>query len=128
MKLLLDTCSFLWLISDDPALSPKARSMFASAEHSVYLSAASTWEMLIKHRLGRLPLPVPADRYLQEQRLAHGIEALAIDEASVMHLNKLPDHHKDPFDRLLVCQAIANGMSLLTPDEQIARYPVPVLW
>lgn len=128
MKLLLDTCSFLWLISDDPALSPAARNLFAAADNQVFLSAASVWEILIKHRLGRLPLPAPAERFVVQQRQAHGIEALPITEDAVMHLHKLPDHHKDPFDRILVCQAISQGMTLLTPDDAIARYPVPVAW
>ena len=128
MKLLLDTCSFLWLISDDPALSPAARTLFAAAQNQVFLSAASVWEILIKHRLGRLPLPAPAERFVVQQRQAHGIEPLPIMEDAVMHLHKLPDHHKDPFDRILICQAISQGMTLLTPDDAIARYPVPVVW
>lgn len=128
MRLLLDTCSFLWLIAEPERLTPRARAALEEPEHEVFLSAASVWECALKHRHGRLPLPGDPARFLVEQRIAHGIAALPIDEDALGQIGKLPDHHRDPFDRILVCQAIVGGMSLVTPDEAIARYPVPIYW
>ena len=73
-------------------------------------------------------LPADPARFLAGQRRAHGIAALPIDEGAVAQIGKLPDHHRDPFDRILVCQAIVGGMSIVTPDDLIARYPVSLLW
>ena len=100
------------------------------------LSSLSVWEIAIKHRLGRrrvggavqLPLPDPPGRYVNRQREQLEIEPLAFDEACAAHDALLPPHHADPFDRGLVSQAILRGMTLVTPDEDIARYPAPVLW
>ncbi|MEW5983483.1 MAG: type II toxin-antitoxin system VapC family toxin [Acidobacteriota bacterium] len=128
MKLLLDTCAFLWIAADSPELSSRARSLFQSPEHEVYLSAASAWEIGIKYSLGRLPLPQSPGRFVPAQREHHGIDTLPIDEESVLQADRLPFVHRDPFDRLLVCQAIVHGLAILTPDPLIAAYPVRVLW
>ena len=128
MRLLLDTCSFLWLIAEPERLTGKARDALLDPTNDVLLSAASVWECAIKHKLGRLTLPGDPARFLAEQRRAHGIEPLPIDEEAIVQIGKLPDHHRDPFDRVLVCQAIVGGLQIVTPDEWIARYPVPVLW
>lgn len=128
MKLLLDTCAFLWLIRGRAEASRRARELFADPANEVYLSAVSAWEIAVKHRLGKLPLgDVPA-RYVPNERTRHGIAPLPVAEADVLLLDKLPDLHTDPFDRMLVCQAIAQQMVLLTPDPLIARYPVRVEW
>ncbi len=128
MRLLLDTCTFLWLVGGAPELSGRAREAFADPENEVLLSAASAWEIAVKHRLGRLPLPEPPDSFVPRQREAHGIDRLDIDEQSALHVAKLPDLHRDPFDRMLVAQALAGGLVLLTPDETIRQYPVRTLW
>ncbi len=128
MKLLLDTCSFLWLCAEPERLSPRALEAIRAPENEAYLSAASIWECALKHRHGRLPLPADPGRFLAEQRRAHAIAALPIDEDACAQIAKLPDHHRDPFDRILVCQAIVGGLAIVTPDELIARYPVPVYW
>jgi PIN domain nuclease of toxin-antitoxin system len=128
VNLLLDTCTFLWLILDAPELSATARDLFRSPEQRVYLSAVSAWEIAVKHRLGRLSLPVTPGELVSTQRAAHAIEPLALVEEAVAHLGQLPDHHRDPFDRLLVCQAIEHGLAILTPDPLISRYPVRVAW
>jgi PIN domain nuclease of toxin-antitoxin system len=128
MKLLLDTCTFLWIAGTPSALSPRARELFQSPDHDVYLSAASAWEIVTKHGLGRMPLPEPPERLVPRLRDLHGIEPLPIDEESVLQLSRLPALHRDPFDRLLVSQAIVHGMTLLTPDDLIARYPARVVW
>jgi len=128
MRLLLDTCTFLWLISDDLKLSGKARSLFESPENEVFLSSVSFWEINVKYQLGKLPLPESPRHYIPKQREAHGIESLALGEADIMHLLVLPSVHKDPFDRMLICQAVEGNMTLLTPDPLIQDYPVKTAW
>lgn len=76
----------------------------------------------------RVPLPAPVERLIPSLRADHGIEALPIDEESALHLTRLPPLHRDPLDRILVCQAIVHGMAILTPDQLIAQYPARVLW
>ncbi len=128
MRLLLDTCTFLWLIADSPELSNRARGLLIEPANDVFLSAGSAWEIALKNSLGRLPLPVPPDRFVPEQREAHGIEALAIDEESTLQVGRLPALHRDPFDRILVCQAIVHGLTVVGPDPLIAQYPVRTTW
>ena len=127
MRLLLDTCTFLWIASDDAALSDTARHLFLSGEE-VWLSAASCQEIVVKHHIGKLPLPEPPARYIPRVREAHGIGALPIDETDALHLSTLPAVHKDPFDRLLVSQAICHGLTILTPDPLIHAYPARCEW
>jgi PIN domain nuclease of toxin-antitoxin system len=92
------------------------------------LSAVSTWEILVKQSLGKLTLPHPPVDYLKVQRERHGIIALALDESATFHEPRLPRFHSDPFDRMLLCQAIEPGCAILTPDEEIAQYPVRIIW
>jgi PIN domain nuclease of toxin-antitoxin system len=127
MKLLLDTCTFLWLASDDTQLSPAARHLYLVAEE-VWLSAASCQEIAIKYQIGKLPLPEDPRRYIPAIRQAHGIASLAIDETAALTVGNLPDIHKDPFDRMLVSQAICLGLTILTPDPLIHRYPALWIW
>ena len=128
MKLLLDTCTFLWLAADDPQLSRAARTSCRDPTNDVYLSALSAWEIAIKHRLGRLPLPEPPTRYVVSRRQWLQLEPLPFDESCAAHDVLLPTLHLDPFDRGLVSQAILNHMTIVTPDPAIAQYPAPVLW
>ncbi len=128
MRLLLDTCTFLWIVGGAPELSVRARQAFADPANDVYLSAASAWEIVVKHRLGRLPLPETPDRFVPRARDAHGIDRLDIDEAAALHVARLPDLHRDPFDRILVAQALLGGLVLVTPDEALRQYPAPTLW
>lgn len=128
MRLLVDTCTFLWLAIDDERLSPKAREHFASPDNEAYLSTASAAEIAIKYRLGRLPLPEDPASYIPRLREAHGMASLPLVEEECLQLARLPDLHRDPFDRMLVCQAILGGLAILTPDPEIRRYPVRVIW
>jgi PIN domain nuclease of toxin-antitoxin system len=128
MKILLDTCTFLWIAADSPRLSRTAAAIFLDRNHERYLSAASSWEIGIKHAAGRLPLPRKPDLFVPAVREASGIESLAIDEESALRAGKLPALHADPFDRMLVAQAIVHGMTILTPDAEIEQYGVRVLW
>lgn len=128
MNILLDTCTFLWLIYDAPELSDNARRLFSNPEHDVYLSVASAWEIIVKHKLGKLPLPQPPHEFIHTWRTRHQIETLSLDEPSVFQLSRLPEYHKDPFDRIIICQAIASGSVILTPDNHIIQYPVRTEW
>lgn len=128
MNILLDTCSFLWIISGSGELSATAGEAFADPGNEIFLSAASCWEISVKWSLGKLRLPEDPARFLPKQRSQHFIEPLPITEQAVFHLAKLPHHHKDPFDRILICQAIEHSLMLLTPDPLITQYPVRTAW
>ena len=127
MKILLDTCDFLWLIAGDPSLSPNTAQAVRDPQNEVFLSAASFWEILIKHERGKLPMAEPPSKFIPEQRTLHRIEPLAIEESAVKLLTTLPPIHRDPFDRIIVCQAIDKGMRLASSDRVIAQYPVTLL-
>ena len=128
MKILLDTCAFLWIITDADELSQTARELFVEPENDIYLSVISVWEILIKYQLGKLHLPEPPEHYIPLQRSNHGIESLSLDEESALQLKRLPELHKDPFDRMLICQAIVHGLTLLTSDRLINQYPIRTRW
>ena len=127
MKILLDTHIFLWFVTADAKLPSSYKAAIQDPSNSIYLSAASVWEAVIKHHLGKLPLPAPPADYLPRQRDVHGIAALAIDEAAMRPLANLPHLHRDPFDRILVAQAIQFGLMLATVDPAIKAYAVPIL-
>ena len=128
MKLLLDTCTFLWIVAGAAELSPRARDLFQAVDNEVYLSAVSAWEIAVKQGLGRLRLPDAPDRFVPEMRDAHGIASLPLDEESALHASRLPALHGDPFDRILVCQAIVHGLTILTPDPLVTQYPGRTAW
>ena len=128
MKLLLDTCAFLWLNLDLRRVPARIQRVCADPDNEVYLSAVSVWEISVKHYAGRLQLPEPPHLFIPKQRRLNGATPLRLRESAVYQLSKLPELHKDPFDRMLVCQAIAHSLALVTPDEWISRYPVRVLW
>jgi PIN domain nuclease of toxin-antitoxin system len=128
MKLLLDTCTLLWIATADRALSRTAREAFADPENVVYLSAISVWEIALKHSLGKLPLPKPPMVLIPDLRTRHQIESLPLDERAALAVAQLPSLHRDPFDRMLICQTIMGGLTLLTPDPLITQYAVPTLW
>ncbi len=127
MRLLLDTHVFLWYITADPKLPAAFREAIRDQANEVYLSVASVWEAIIKSHLGKLPLPAPPADYLSRQREAHGIASLPIDEGAMSHLAGLPALHGDPFDRLLIAQALQHGLTIATVDPEIAAYLVPLL-
>jgi PIN domain nuclease of toxin-antitoxin system len=128
MRLLLDTCTFLWIADKSESVPARVLRLYEAADNEVYLSAASAWEIAVKYAGKRLGLAHPPDRFVPEQREAHGILTLPIDEESALHMSRLPFLHRDPFDRLLVGQAIVHGLTILTPDPLIAQYPARVIW
>jgi len=128
VKLLLDTCTFLWIVAGTADLSVQARDMFVDPDNDVYLSVVSAWEIAVKHAAGRLPLPESPERFVPTVRRRHGIDTLELDEETALHLARLPTLHRDPFDRMLVCQAIVHGLVILGPDSLITQYPVRTAW
>jgi PIN domain nuclease of toxin-antitoxin system len=128
MKLLLDTATFLWLTIDSPQLSPDTRRLFSDPENEVFLSVVSAWEISVKHGIGKLPLPEQPDAFISRQRLAHDIQTLPLHESAVFKLQTLPSLHRDPFDRMLVCQAMAHDLTILTPDALVRAYPINSIW
>ena len=128
MRLLLDTCTFLWIITGDAHLSKRARSLVVDPGNEVYLSVVSAWEIVVKHALGRLPLPTDPETLVPRERERHQIETLPLDETAALNVRRLPALHRDPFDRMLVSQAIIGGLAIVTPDRQLAQYPARVVW
>lgn len=128
MKVLLDTHAFLWAITADPRLSPLAQRIFLGGTNELLLSAASLWEIAIKVRIGKLPLPQPSDRYLRGQLSRNAIRVLPVEAVHVLRLFELPDIHADPCDRMLVAQCQVESLPLLSGDAQLRQYEVEVLW
>jgi PIN domain nuclease of toxin-antitoxin system len=127
MNLLLDTHIFLWYVSGNPRLSSEMMDEISDSSNTVYVSVVSVWEAVIKHSLGKLPLPADPSEYLPRQREAHGFSSLWVDEGAMAHLERLPSIHGDPFDRLSIAQALQHGLTLVTADEQVRAYPVTTL-
>ncbi|MBD2356655.1 type II toxin-antitoxin system VapC family toxin [Tolypothrix sp. FACHB-123] len=127
MKILLDTHIFLWFISGDPQLSTDVREAICDLDNKVYLSVVSIWECIVKYQLGKLPLPESPEIYLPKQRDRHQIANLDLDEGSVTQLVSLPPLHKDPFDRMLICQALKHNLTIATVDSEIIKYPIALI-
>ena len=124
--LLLDTHTFLWFVNDPTKLPEKVNAAIETAE-DVFVSIASFWEITIKSSIGKLDLPAPISQMMKDcDRLDFSI--LPIKSGHLEKLLALPWHHRDPFDRLLVCQAQAENLTLVTIDESISRYDVKTLW
>ncbi|HOW54113.1 MAG TPA: type II toxin-antitoxin system VapC family toxin [Syntrophorhabdaceae bacterium] len=128
MKLLLDTHTFLWWITDSPELSLRVRDAIRNTENELFLSVASAWEMAIKVDLGRLHLPDRPDRFIPNQLAKNAIESLPIQMGHALHVSRLPLIHRDPFDRIIISQAILEKMPVVTRDADIAKYKVKILW
>lgn len=123
MRLLLDTHALLWWLAGDERLGERARRVIAAPENDVYVSAASAWEIAMKAGLGKVSAP----HDLAEQLDASAFVALPVDVVHALEVQHQPEHHRDPFDRLLVAQARLEGLTLVTADPRISRYDVPVL-
>jgi len=126
MRLLLDTHVFLWYISADVQLPAAFQNAIRDPANEVYLSVASVWEAVIKYALGKLPLPEAPAEYLPQQREVHRIATLPVEEPALAQLASLPPFHRDPFDRILIAQALQHGLTLVTVDEVVRAYPGPL--
>lgn len=127
MRLLLDTHIFLWFVSGDKKLSIALREAISTPQNEIFLSVVSLWEIIIKYYLGHLPLSQPPEVYVPAQRRRLRIGSLAVDEGSVLQVAKLPPLHRDPFDRLLIGQAIEHDLKLVTGDAAVRSYPMAPL-
>jgi len=128
VKILLDTHAFLWWITDDAKLSKFAREIMGDGENTLFLSAASAWEIAIKARLGRLKIPAQPDRFIAEQMQQNAMQALPIQISHTLHVYHLPKHHQNPFDRMLVAQARLEDLTLLSSDQHMRKYDVEIIW
>lgn len=128
MKALLDTHAFLWWITDSALLPPHIRELIADGDNVLLLSAASCWEMAIKARLGKLTLPAHPDVYLAEQISANGIQSLPVLASHALQVFHLPDHHRDPFDRMIIAQAQLENLPIITSDPLFSKYKVKTIW
>jgi PIN domain nuclease of toxin-antitoxin system len=127
LRLLLDTHALLWWFSDHPALSPKARGLIADSGNELFVSAASAWEMAIKSRAGKLDAGPLLDN-LVEELVGGGFHPLPISVDHAVRAGALPEHHRDPFDRMLIAQAQAENLAILSNDEGFARYGIRRIW
>ena len=123
MRLLLDTHIFLWLIHDNRRLPDKYRQEIQNPNNEKFLSVVSIWECVIKYQIGKLNFPSSPETYLPLQRREHLIKTLTVDENSIAQLINLPLRHRDPFDRLIISQALQYDLSIMTQDKAIIAYP-----
>lgn len=128
MDVLLDTQVFLWWAVGDRRLPRDVGRQIREPGNAVFVSAVSAWEIAVKAKSGKLRLPMPVWEFITDARTRLDALPLAFDDGAVVHLTKLPDHHRDPFDRMLICQAIEHDLMLVTADDQIRRYPIKTLW
>ncbi len=128
MKVLLDTHAFLWLITDEDRLSDNARQTFLNTENSLFFSAASMWEICIKKSLGKINLKDGWFQTIQQELEINTIQWLPIEMTHCAEVTELPFHHRDPFDRMLIAQAIVEEMKLLSRDSRLADYAIELIW
>jgi PIN domain nuclease of toxin-antitoxin system len=128
VKILLDTCAFLWLVTDDPKLSGLAKDIFLDSNNELLLSAVTGFEITIKYSLGKLHLTEPPKEFIANRMKANALTELPITLNHTLALQDLPWHHKDPFDRLLVAQAMVAQIPILSSDGQLSAYGIGRLW
>jgi PIN domain nuclease of toxin-antitoxin system len=128
MKVLLDTCAFLWLVTDNPQASELAKEIFLNDENELFLSAVTGFEIAVKYSLGKLHLTEPPKEFIANRIQANALIELPVSMIHALALQNMPLHHKDPFDRLLVAQAMVNQIPLLSADQQLSAYDINRLW
>jgi len=128
MRAFLDTHTFLWWIDDNPGLSEVALDILADSQNEIFVSAATGWEIAIKSALGRLGLEGDPERFFPEQMTLNSFQAHPIEISHALHTFHLPDHHRGPFDRLLISQSQIEELPLVTKDPSIGEYDVEIIW
>jgi len=126
MRFLLDTHVWLWMIAERERFSVEVAALLENSANDLLLSAVSSWEIAIKHSLGKLTLPAPPAKYVPEQIAKTGVTPLPVEHSHALRVAELPPHHRDPFDRLLVAQAELERATLLTGDRQFEAYGIPI--
>lgn len=126
-RYLIDTHVWLWIQSDPDRLSDETRAIVQDVRNTILFSAASAWEIAIKYRLGKLPLPESPASYVPDRMRRSGTSLLPVDLAHTLKTADLPDHHRDPFDRVLIAQAQLLDLTIITADDQLAAYDVAVV-
>lgn len=127
MKLLLDTHVVLWAASEPDRIRPEARAALEDGANDALVSIVTGWEIAIKQSLGKLDLPSPAEQWLPEVLRRTGFDVAKVDLGAALRVRSLPWHHRDPFDRLLIAQALEAGLTLITRDDTFEKYGVPLL-
>ena len=128
MRLLLDTHAFLWWIFNDPKLSQTAKGLIADSQNQCFVSAVSAWELAIKVGQGKLRLEAPVNTLFTDHIHSNGFELLGLSLNYLLAVEHLPQHHKDPFDRLLVTQASAENLAIISADMMLDSYEIKRLW
>jgi len=128
MKYLLDTMVWLWSVGPTDQIGQAGLDILSSGGEEIYLSAASSWEIAIKAKLGKFQLPEAPGPYVRSRLAAQGIRALSLTQDHSLGVYDLPLHHNDPFDRLIIAQALAEQMTILTSDRVFKKYPVELVW
>ena len=128
MNALLDTHTFLWWVMDAPQLSETAKAFITNPDNKLFFSVAGAWEIIIKVGTGKLSIPEEPDIYLNSRITDNRFEVLQIELPHVMQVAKLPDLHRDPFDRIIVAQSQVTGMPILTIDRLIVQYDIEIIW
>lgn len=126
-RILLDTHVWLWMNSSSARLRPESRTLIEDEGNLLFLSAVSTWEIAVKHSLGKLELPAPPNRYIPARMAENSVRPLPIEVLHTLRAASLPLHHRDPFDRLLVAQAQTEELELMTADRALHSYDVTVI-
>jgi PIN domain nuclease of toxin-antitoxin system len=128
MKYLLDTMVWLWSVGRTDKIGSAGLEILTDGKQDLYLSAASSWEIAIKTKLGKFELPEPPPEYVPKRLAAQGIHSLSVTQTHSLGVYELSLHHYDPFDRLIIAQALAEGMTILTSDRAFQKYPVELVW
>jgi PIN domain nuclease of toxin-antitoxin system len=128
MKVLLDTHAFLWLVTGDDRLSETARQTFLNTKNSLFFSAASLWEICIKKSLGKISLKGGWFKTIQDEMMNNAVQWLPIEMPHCAEVTKLPFYHRDPFDRMLIAQAMVQDMQLLSRDTLLSAYAIKRIW
>ena len=128
MRVLVDTHTFLWALLENHRLSAKAKQILTSKEHELYFSLVSLWEIAVKMKIGKLNTVGSSVTYIRDEMGEYGMELLPVRYEHILQLEQLPLHHSEPFDRLLIAQAIAESLPILTHDEKFPLYPVKLIW
>lgn len=126
MNVLLDTYTLLWALTGDSKLSDRVRRLLPQA--NTWFSVASLWEILIKVQVGNIPLPRPAGPIVISKLAVNGVQILHVTPDHVLRTESLPDHHRDPVDRMLIAQSLEEKLPLMTADRVFARYPIELIW